>query len=195
MIRYHLARRADLAAVASCQLPELARLRGRGPWTAAETTGGVCLTLARGPSVATWGPIQPGLGGLQYQLADPLPPFLAAEWIVRQAGATPVQLRCGHVLPIIPAASDGVEITLDGQLGGPVTQYGRLAATLWERLAAEDVQRTDPSLIEFCRLALLSSTTLTAELVHAFRLLASSDVEAILEVAAGLPKVEPGGPG
>jgi hypothetical protein len=51
----------------------------------------------------------------------------------------------------------------------------------------------DPELIQFCRLALMSCTTLTVELVHAFRLLSTADIEPLLEAGTGLPKADAGG--
>lgn len=193
MIRYRLPGFHDPLAAASGSHPALARLAGRGPWACADTPEGVVLT--RG-GAAAWGPWVPGVGGLEYSLADPLPacdpltlpqPGLAGE-------GSPVSLRCGIVVPVRPAGWDGSVIGLDGQLGAPASAYGRAVAALYDRiLAAGDLPPSDPQAIAVARMALLSATTLTEELIAAWGLLSTGDVVALFLAAAAIPKADAGG--
>lgn len=193
MIRYRLPGFHDPVAATSGAHPALARLAGRGPWSCVDTPDGVVLT--RGTAV-TWGPWVPGVGGLDYALADPLPACdPQALTLPGPAGeGSPVALRCGIVLPVRPAAWDGSVIGLDGQLGAPASRYGREVAALYDRiLAAGDLPPTDPQAIAVARMALQSATSLTDELIHAWGLLSSGDVVLLFLAASSIPKADAGG--
>lgn len=191
MIRYWLEGRHDLVAAACCVPMQLRRLAGCGPWAAAHHGGRTCITLARPgmPTPTGWTDEAPGTGGLTYQLASPLPPFDPAEWLLDQPGI-PVALSCGCVLPVRQAASAGCVINLDGSLGRP-RPAGEYAAAL-ERLTARReagevvIEVDDPDIIQLLRLAIRSGSTLTDELIHAYELLSTADIDAILAAACGV---------
>lgn len=189
MIRYYLDASLPQMAAAQCAHPALARLKGKGPWTAMDGPG-VC--IQRG-SAHAWGEIKPGLGGLKYQLADPLPPIMQSI-TVRDGGSIAwVDLPGGVRLPVKLAAYAPVAIGLDGTPSGPADEYGMLSARLWDRLQAGDLPVLDPALLTFCRLALMSQTNLTEELCHAYGLITTESVGAIFDAANGVPKAEAGG--
>lgn len=179
-------------------LPALRRLRGRGPWVCTQDPdGGVAIAHQRGATA--WGPERIGVGGIRYQLADPLPPFVLSEWLRTDALGEWVRLRCGVEIPVMPAAADGMSIGLDGTIGAPVTPYGILAARVFDRIAAlgpkDAIPWTDPDLLALARGAIMSCTTLTDELVHAFCLISTGDLGALFDAAVGLPKADGGAPG
>lgn len=196
MIRYLLDERVPTLLAAQCQHPKLARLAGCGPWMANEIPGGVSLT--RGQADKWTDPIVSPVDGLRFQLADPMPAFRIADFLRPNADrGNPVKLRSGHTIPILPCVlHDGLEINLDGSLGQPAGEYAQAGARLFDRrLSLDDgevIRLDDKDLIAFCRLALMSCTTLTVELVHAFRLISTSDLEALLDAGTGLPKADAG---
>ena len=197
MIRYLIDERIPTLTAAQCQHPRLARLAGCGPWSATETATGVMMT--RGQSDRWTDPKVSPIDGMRVQLADPMPAFRVADFLRPNADrGNPVRLRCGHVIPVMPAAlHDGLEIGLEGGLGAPAGEYARLGQSLYDRRCAlgegDCIPFNDPELIQFCRLALLSCTTLTAELVHACHLLSTADIEPLVEAGTGLPKADAGG--
>lgn len=199
MIRYRLPESLAPQQAATLEHPALRRLRGRGPWSCAQVPGGVALTHHLAASVQAWGPELAGMGGLSYTLPDPMPAFVPAAWIRKGSVGDLVRLRCGHEIPVAPAAADGISIGLDGQLGGPVSEYGRLAVSLWDRVAAlgagDSIPFSDPDLIALARLACMSCTTLTEELVHAFGLISTGDLGTLFDAAVGIPKAEAGAHG
>jgi hypothetical protein len=182
MIRYVLPATLPALAAAMCNHPELRRLAGRGPWTAGDHPEGTCLT--RG-TAAAWGPLKQGLGQLRYQLADPLPPLLASITVNATGPIAWVDLPGAVRLPVKLATYAPVAIGLDGQPEGLADEYGILGALLWERWQGADLPVVDPQLIAFCRLALMSQTNLTPELIHAYSLLTTESVPAILYAATG----------
>lgn len=196
MIRYLLDERVPTILAAQCQHPKLARLAGCGPWMANEIPGGVSLT--RGQADKWTEPMASPLG-LRFQFADPMPEFRVADFLRPNADrGNPVRLRCGHTIPVMPASiHDGLEIGLDGSLGVPAGEYARLGASLFDRRCGlsegQCISLTDPDLISFCRLAIMSCTTLTAELVHGYHLLSTADLEALFDAGTGLPKADAGG--
>jgi hypothetical protein len=147
--------------------------------------------LQRGTASA-WGEIKNGLDGLRYQLADPLPPIMTAITTDERGSIAFVDLPCCR-LPIKLAAYAPVAIGLDGTPEGPCDDYGQTAARLWDRLNAGELPVADPQLVAFCRLALMSKTNLTAELVHAYGLLTTDTIPQIFDAANGIPKAEAGG--
>lgn len=185
MIRYYLDAQLPQLAAARCDHPALARLRGRGPWTAHDHHGSVM--LQRGEAAA-WGEIKPGLNGLRYQVANPLPPLLASIQVNDRGSIAWVDLPGGVRLPIKLAAYAPVAIGLDGLPEGPCDDYGQTAARLWDRLNAGDLPVADPQLVAFCRLALMSQTDLTPELIHAYGLLTTDTIPQIFDAANGVPK-------
>mgnify|MGYP007071639958 CR=1 FL=1 len=189
MIRYYLDQTLSLMAAAQCQHPALARLRGRGPWSASESPGGVM--LQRG-NAAAWGEIKNGLDGLRYQLADPLPPIMSSITVDERGAVAFIDLP-GCRLPIKLAAYAPVSIGLDGTPQGPCDEYGQAGVRLWDRLNSGELLVADPELIAFCRLALMSKTNLTAELVHAYNLITTETIPQIFDTANGIPKAEAGG--
>ena len=192
MIRYYLDQSIALLAAAQCQHQALARLRGRGPWAASESGGSIM--LQRGTASA-WSEIKSGLNGeLRYQLADPLPPLLQSITTDERGPVAFVDLPGGVRLPIKLAIYAPVSIGLDGLPEGPCDDYGQTGARLWDRLNAGELPVTDPQLVAFCRLALMSQTNLTAELIHAYGLLTTDTIPAIFDAANGIPKkAEAGG--
>ncbi len=190
MIRYFLDETIALLPAADCAHPKLARLRGRGPWTASDMPGGI--RLQRGDA-AKWGEIKKGLDGLRYQLADPLPPILNAITTDDRGNVAMVDLPGGIRLPIKLAAYAPVAIALDGTPEGPCDDYGQTATRLWDRLNGGDLPVTDPQLVNFVRVALMSRTNLTAELCHAYGLVTTDTIPLIFDMANGIPKAEAGG--
>ncbi len=190
MIRYFLDQSVTLLSAAQCLHPQLARLRGRGPWAASDAPGGI--RLQRGDA-ANWGEMKPGLDGLRYQLADPLPPILNAITTDDRGNVVMVDLPGGIRLPVKLAAYAPVGIALDGTPEGPCDDYGQTAARLWDRLNGGDLPVTDPQLINFVRAALMSRTNLTAELCHAYGLVTTDTIPLIFDMANGIPKAEAGG--
>jgi len=183
MIRYYLDGIGQQAAAALAH-PALTRLRGRGPWAVTETGAGVC--LQRGNSV-TWGDIKPGLDGLRYQLADPLPDLLSSIKLDDRGSLAWVDLA-GVRLPVKLAAYAPVAIGLDGMPEGPCDDYGATAERLWNRLQSGDLPVADPQLVAFARLALMSKSDLTAELCHAYKLITTDTIPAIFDAANGVGK-------
>lgn len=181
MIRYYLDTPIPLMAAAQCAHPSLARLRGKGPWKASEIPGGVM--LQRGEAEA-WGDIKPGLSGLRYQIADPMPDFLTAIKINERGPVAWLELA-GIRLPIKLAAFAPVVIGLDGQPEGVCDEYGITASALWDRWQTDDLPITDPQLLAFCNLALMSQTDLTPELIYAYKLRTTDTVPAIFGAATG----------
>jgi hypothetical protein len=197
VIRYLLDERLPLIQAAQCQHMKLQRLAGCGPWLATQTPEGIALT--RGEANTWTAPFVSPLDGLRFQLADPLPAFRVQDFLRPNADqGNPVRLRCGHVIPVLPASvHDGLEIGLDGSFGLPAGEYARIGGRLYDRQLAQPdgqgIPLSDPDLIAFCRLALLSCTTLTAELVHAYKLLTTADLSALWDAGVGLPKADAGG--
>lgn len=189
MIRYYLPAdvRIPLLAASQCAHPLLRRLAGRGPWTTSETEHGIC--LQRGTATA-WTEIKPGLDGLRFQVADPLPDFATAVKINDRGPIAWVPLSVGKV-PVRLSYHAAVEIGLDGQPLGPCDEYGQAGVALWDRMQTGEVQLLDPQLLAFIRLALASQTDLTVELMHAYKLITSTSIPAIFEAATGLPKDQP----
>jgi len=193
VIQYHLPESIPLLRAGHCEHPALARLRGRGPWSASDgPDGGVILT--RG-SAAEWTAWAPALGGeLRYRTAVDMPAFSQAVK-VRDIGQTArVQLSVGS-LPVALVHFAPVEIGLGGAPVGPADEYGRIGARLWDRLKSEELSPADHDLVSFCRLALMSCTDLTEELCHAYRLITTKSVGDILDAASGVPKADAGGGG
>ena len=189
MIRYWIDGHADLVAVACCQPRILRRLAGCGPWVAEHVGGRTRLTMRRGDEPASWGPEQPGTGGLIYQLPDPLPEFDPSLWVRRDVEARMVQLTCGIALPVPSAMVAGSVIRLDGSLGPPrlIGGYAGQVQRLMARVdAGEHLEYDDPDVVELCRTALRAGTYLTDELIHAWELLTTGDVDAIVAAAAGV---------
>lgn len=181
MIRYYLAGCSQMAA-AQYQHPALARLKGRGPWAITAEPGGVM--LQRGESAA-WGPIQQGLEGLRYQLADPLPPLMQSIKLDDKGPIAWVALPGDVRLPVLLAEYAEVRFDLHGNTEGPCTDYGLIASRLWDRKEQKDLTVGDPELVAFCRSALLEQTNLTAELVHAYGLLTTKSVPEIFAAVTG----------
>lgn len=195
MIRYILAHAMPSLAASQCAHPELARLKGRGPWTASDHPEGVCIQRGSSP---TWGPVKQGLGMLRYQLADPLPPFAASVRMVETGPVAWVELPGAIRIPVKLASYAPVAVGLDGQPEGFADEYGMLGSRMWERWQQADLPVLDPQLVAFARMALMSQTDLTAELIHAYGLLTTETIPAILYAATGYdPKKaeSPGGGG
>jgi hypothetical protein len=181
MIRYYLDGCSQMAA-AQYQHPALARLRGRGPWTITGESGGVMLQRGSSPS---WGPIRDGIGGLRYQLADPLPPLMASITVDSKGPSAWVDFAGGIRLPVPLAVYAEVSFGLDGKPEGPCSEYGMIATRLWDRWQQQDLPVSDPDLLSFCRLALMETTNLTAELIHAYGLITTKSVPSIFAAATG----------
>lgn len=188
MIRYYLDGCGQSQA-AAWKHPALARLRGRGPWKISETGSGVM--LQRGDAAA-WGEIKPGLDGLRFQLADPLPDLMASIKVDDRGSLAWVDVA-GVRLPVKLAAYAPVAIGLDGLPEGACDDYGATAERLWNRLQSGDLPIADPMLVSFARLALMSKTDLTAELIHAYKLLTTDSIPAIFDAANGVGKPQADG--
>jgi hypothetical protein len=78
-----------------------------------------------------------------------------------------------------------VSFGLDGMPDGPCSEYGMIATRLWDRWQQHDIPVSDPDLLNFCRLALLENTNLTAELIHAYALLTTKSVPRIFAAVTG----------
>lgn len=181
MIRYFL-EGCGLIRAAQCQHEALARLRGRGPWAITDHNGGVMLQRGDAPA---WGPVQQGLGGLRYQLADPLPSLLSSITVDDKGPIAWVDLPGPVRLPVLLAEYAEVRFDLHGKPEGPCSDYGMIASRLWDRQEQKELIVGDPELIDFCRMALLEQTNLTAELVHAYGLLTTKTVPRIFAAATG----------
>lgn len=193
MIRFRLAERIATIAAALCDHPKLARLREFGPWQATGSPDGVILTRTDAIARTDWGPWHKGLDGLEYAVPDPLPPFVMADWLRKPAReGILVTLRCGATVPVAPSYLDGAEIMLDGSVAGPVNRYSRLVSELWDRTATGPIGPTDPTVLEFARLAVSSCLRLPPEATHAWHLLATSDIQPLFDAATSLPKAEAG---
>lgn len=169
-------------AAAQYQHPALARLKGRGPWAITGEPGGVVLQRGESPS---WGEIRDGIGGLKYQLADPLPPLMASITVDDKGSVAWVEFSRGIRLPVPLAAYAEVSFGLDDKPEGPCSEYGMIATRLWDRWQQQDLPVSDPELLHFCRLALLENTNLTAELIHAYGLLTTKSVPRIFAAVTG----------
>ena len=186
MIRYWLSGEHDLVSAACCTPRSLRRLSTCGPWEAQHVGGRTSVTMLRGAAVEAWSDEQPGTGGLVYQLADPFPEFDPDVWVRKDATGTIVQLTCGIPLPIQPATVAGCVIRLDGTIGAPrlVGGYAEAMQRLLDRVRAnESIEYDDPDIVGLCRMAMRSSTYLTDELIHAWELLTTADVDAIISAA------------
>lgn len=182
MIRYYLGECSQVRA-AQYQHPAVVRLKGRGPWAVTDDHGGVM--MQRGEAVA-WGPIKLGLGGLRYQLAEPMPPLAEVLKVDDSgAGVAWIDMPHGVRIPIPLAAYAEVAFDLDGKPIGPCSEYGVTATRLWDRWQSQDLPIADPDLLAFCRLALLERTNLTAELCHAYGLITTKTVLQIFAAATG----------
>lgn len=181
MIRYYLDG-CSLLRAAQYQHESLARLKGRGPWAVTDHNGGVMMQRGDAPA---WGPIQKGLDGLSYQLANPLPPLMASITVDDKGSVAWVDFSGGIRLPVPLAAYAEVSFGLDGKPEGPCSEYGMIATRLWDRWQQQDLPVSDPELLAFCRLALLEQTNLTAELIHAYGLLTTKSVPRIFAAVTG----------
>jgi hypothetical protein len=181
MIRYYLDGCSQMKAAQYLD-PALARLKGRGPWAVTGEPGGVMLQRGESPS---WGPILPGLDGLRYQIASPLPPLMASITVDDKGSVAWVDFTGGIRLPVPLAAYAEVSFGLDGKPEGPCSEYGMIATRLWDRWQQQDLPVSDPELFNFCRLALLENTNLTAELIHAYGLLTTKSIPRIFAAATG----------
>jgi hypothetical protein len=187
MLRYWIDGEVELMRAACCVPNSLRRLAGCGPWEAAHEGGRTSLRLSRFPEPAAWGPEQEGTGGLVYQLADPLPAFDPADWLRSGVDSVPVPLIGGGLIAVVPAVIAGCVIDIRGQLGAPVVM-GAYQAALRAFLARgehEVIAYDDPDLVALLRLAIRSGTTLTDELIHAWELLTTADVDNIIHAAIG----------
>jgi hypothetical protein len=181
MIRYYLDGCSQMKAAQYLD-PALARLKGRGPWAITGEAGGVMMQRGESPS---WGPIQKGLDGLRYQIANPLPPLMASITVDDKGSLAWVDFSGGIRLPVPLAAYAEVSFGLDGKPEGPCSEYGMIATRLWDRWQQQDLPVSDPELLDFCRLALLEQTNLTAELIHAYGLLTTKSVPRIFAAVTG----------
>ena len=152
--------------------------------------------IQRGQAAA-WGEIRDGLGGLRYQLATDLPDLMSAIKVRDSGPVAWVTLRDGIKLPIRLATYAPVCIGLDGEPDGMADDYGIAATRIWDRMQSGPVGVTDPELVAFARRALMTCTDLTEELCHAFRLITTDSVQAILDAATGCDskKADPPGAG
>ena len=193
MIRYYLDNCSILKA-AQYQHESVVRLKGRGPWAVTDNNGGVMLQRGESPS---WGPIKPGLAGLRYQLADPLPPLMQSITVDDKGAVAFVDFSGGIRLPVPLAAYAEVSFDINGVPEGPCSEYGMIASRLWDRWQQNDLPVSDPELLSFCRLALLENTNLTAELVHAYGLLTTKSIPRIFAAVTGCDpkKADPQGAG
>jgi hypothetical protein len=181
MIRYYVEGCSQLRA-AQYQHDAVRRLRGRGPWAVTDHNGGAMMQRGESPS---WGEIRDGIGGLKYQLADPLPPLMASITVDDKGSVAWVDFSGGIRLPVPLAAYAEVSFGLDGKPEGPCSEYGMIATRLWDRWQQQDLPVSDPELLSFCRLALLEQTNLTAELIHAYGLLTTKSVPRIFAAVTG----------
>lgn len=189
MIRYRVPGGISAPEAVGC-VSELRRLAGCGPWTCHDDGQGLVLTHGSASAVSTWTSWRDGLGGLIYQLAEPLPEIAIDAWVKRAEHAEPLRLVCGLTVPVVPAFVDGLAITMDGGLGAPASPYGRAVANLVDRvMRGDEVMPTDPQAIAVARLALASGLRMPAELMHAWGLLATGDIARLVEAAAAVPKV------
>jgi hypothetical protein len=125
------------------------------------------------------------VGGLRFQVADPLPPFAEAVKVNERGPVGWVDLPGGIRLPVKLAAYAPISIGLDDAPAGPCDDYGMTANRLWDRLKSDELPVIDPQLVRFARLALMSQTDLTHELIHAYGLLTTDSVVAIFDAATG----------
>ena len=191
MIRYRLPTvQLDGVAAVRCQHPALARLAGCGPWSTSINPAGTTITKG---TAATWGEWKKR-GDLEYSLAYPMPPFDLATFQKPHPVGETVRLACGVTVVVKPAAYDQA-LTLDDEPGEPVSDYGRLAESVFLRIQESDIPYTDSEMRALCFAALRSNTTLTDELIVAYRLIAISDIDALVSAAAGLPKAAAGSGG
>jgi hypothetical protein len=190
MICYRIAGVSQLAA-AQLAHPALARLRGRGPWTASEDGAG-SVVLQRGQA-QTWGEWRPGLGGLDYRLADPMPELRSAVAFRPNGSAAWADLPGAGRFPVVPATYAPVALGLGGEPLGPCDAYGQMALRIFDRMQVGDITLGDPDLVSFCRSALMSATDLTDELCHAFGLITTATVPLIWEAATGVGKPQADG--
>jgi hypothetical protein len=193
MIRYRVPDGLSPMAAVQCQHPSLARLADCGPWAAVETPQGLLLTHASAPANATWKEWSAGIGGIMYQVVDPLPELKAADWMKPEDDlAGPVLLACGIVVMVRPACCDGLLLGLDGSLGRPAGAYGQAVASLTDRaFRGQVVLATDPQAVAVARMALRTGLKMSDELIHAWGLLSTGDVARLVEAAAAIPKAGP----
>lgn len=182
MIRYYLSENIPTLAAARCEHPALRRLAGRGPWTAIDGMGVAC--IQRGQATE-WGEIRNGFGGLRYQLAAEMPDMLSAITVKATGPVAWVQIRDGIKLPVRLATYAPVCFDIDGKPDGMADEYGMVASAIWDRMQAGPIPIADPDLMAFARRALMTCTDLTEELCHAYRLIHSDSVQAILDAATG----------
>ena len=194
MIRYTCRAQIGADQASRMELPELRRLHGRGPWQVGGVPGAITITRGTAPA---WGPERPALGGLTYQLPVEASAINPRDLLPARPGSVPVILRCGVTVHLELVTSDGVAIGLDGVLGEPTGDYGRALFEAFDILepGAPAVPWNHPVLVEACRQVLLHATRLPVELIHAYGLLSTGDVWALITGASGLPKADAGAGG
>jgi hypothetical protein len=191
MIRYRIAEKIDQLAAATCEHPLFARLRGLG-WQARYEGNATIMTAASAVTRTDWGEWRPGLGGLEFAVPDPLPPFSVNDWKPTQPdNAQLVTLKCGQRIWVTPAYLDGGEILLDGTIAASTSRYGQLVDKIDARLnTVAHLAAGDPDVLGFARLAIQTCLCIPDEAIHAWRLLSSSDIQALWRAATALPKAE-----
>jgi hypothetical protein len=194
MIRFRFpGLRLPVAQAAACAHPRLHRLADCGPWTARLVDGAVELELAVGGwSPAGWDDWQDGRDGCRMQLATnpALAPLRRAEI---PAEAQWVRFASGERAPIAPAYCEGLDLSLDGEIGrnGPGPYWGALT-----RFCAVGAQATWQDAVPLALAAIRSTHRCPDELAVRLRLLTTADVGRLAMVAMGeAPNAKKADPG
>lgn len=108
-------------------------------------------------------------------------------------GGTDVRLACGLTITVPVALVEHRQLRLGNRgprVGAPVTEYGRLAAMLRDRAAAEGgVPSDDADLLRLLTLAVAQCYRVTADLLDDLGVLAASDTDSLLgAIWCGDPK-------
>ena len=188
MIRYRFSGLGvDAYDAVSCAHPRLRRLRCGGPWAARRGSQGLELTQEppAGWTPTAWGPWQRGLDDCEYQVADPLPDLALLRRPVLSQAAWIDHSQHGRI-PVLPATRSARRLDLHGEASDFVSDYGRLAFYVFDRLRTDD--QVDREVLDVVRLALASCHRVTAEACHALGLMTDLDLGAILAGAFGVPK-------
>lgn len=194
MIAYHA---ADVPVERAAGHPRFARLKQAGPWSyKPHASGG---TLAFWPSPDGAIPKQGAFcearacaDGLNYLGPIQLPtPSQLARDVAGRPDCTKLLLTCGVTIAILPAYLEPRKVLSTGELGDPVTVYGKLSRSVRDRLgdkAEGSVSLLDPELLALCRSAMMTCYRITDELIDDLGWLTTADIDPIISATFHYPQ-------
>ena len=181
-----------VAAGQALESPQIAAIKCGGPWVASATPHGALLTLADYPrSLDAYASPVDIDGGIQW-LAPLVQESLYDVARPDVTAGVEVRLACGLLISIPVATIQHRQLLLSGKprIGPPVTEYGRLAASLYDLVSGPaGLDKDTPEVARFLVLALAQHYKVTAELIDHLGIISVDDVDSILGAAwTGDPK-------